>query len=221
TRPSCPRSASARHSWSVCHPCRAERIATRTPSVGLLPQQHRNAAGGEVRDVAGDRLEPCGGHTLVPRLLRVPTQICFPVDRRRFAVGRGREPHEVGACEPDLLRMRRDERPVLLRVILLERRRVLRLVVQHDHGPPHSSGRGRPCRSLRLGPGARGREGESGKHGEVLRRTRHVELLIEVHVSSNDARNTSGFTWPAWYVFPLALLVSHTSAGLKSSGSIL
>src|SRR5689334_1117924 len=109
---------------------------------------------------------------------------------------------------------------VLLGVILLERRRVLWLVVQHDDRPLHSgwgSGGGGGG-GLLLGCRAGSRH-EGGKR-DAEERT-HVGLLIEGHVSSNDARSTSGFTCPAWYVFPLWTLVSQTSAGLNSSGSIL
>ena len=39
--------------------------------------------------------------------------------------------------------------------------------------------------------------------------------------SKSDALRTSTFTRPAWNVRPLVALVSQTSPGLKSSGSIL
>src|SRR5690606_23907296 len=38
---------------------------------------------------------------------------------------------------------------------------------------------------------------------------------------NSDARSTSGLSCPAWNVRPLDTLVSHTSAGLNSSGSIV
>ena len=40
-------------------------------------------------------------------------------------------------------------------------------------------------------------------------------------LSKSEARSTSALTRPAWNVRPLAALVSHTSAGLNSIGSIL
>src|SRR2546430_8616339 len=59
-------------------------------------------------------------------------------------------------CSSDL-----EQRHVLLGVVLLERRRVLRLVVQHDYGPRYP---GR-CRSRRGRLGAGGREGGRGGGG--------------------------------------------------------
>ena len=41
------------------------------------------------------------------------------------------------------------------------------------------------------------------------------------HQSKSDARSTSASSRPAWNVRPLVALVSHTSAGLNSIGSIL
>src|SRR5690606_22255988 len=41
------------------------------------------------------------------------------------------------------------------------------------------------------------------------------------HSENNDCFSTSTLTPPAWWVFPVVTLVSHTSAGLNSSGSIL
>src|SRR5256884_5119242 len=92
TRPSCPRAASARQSWSVCQPppCRAARIAMRTAVlVGLLPDQHRDAARGEVRQVRSHRLEPRRGGTLFERLLRVEPQVRLAIQRGRLAIGGG------------------------------------------------------------------------------------------------------------------------------------
>ena len=81
---------------------------------------------------------------------------------------------------------------------------------------------------LRRRFGAGGPKSKSGEHGEAEQRTLHEIAPSGVsgeggafQLSCNDARSTSGFTCPAWYVFPLWTLVSHTSAGLNSSGSIL
>src|SRR2546430_10415164 len=95
TRPSCPRAASARQSWSVCQPppCRAARIAMRTAVlVGLLPDQHRDTARGEVRQVRSHRLEPRRGGTPFERLLRVEPQVRLAVQRWRLAIGGPRRP---------------------------------------------------------------------------------------------------------------------------------
>ena len=55
-------------------------------------------------------------------------------------------------------------------------------------------------------------------------RTRHrIRMLRHEYyvLSKRDARSTAGSSRPAWKVRPLDVLVSHTSAGLKSIGSIL
>src|SRR5437773_8858880 len=65
--------------------------------------------------------------------------------------------------------MRREQRHVLLGVVLLERRRVLRLVVQHDYSPLYARRR----RLLRRRLGAGGCEAERGQDGEALQRSLH------------------------------------------------
>src|SRR5438034_11611441 len=42
-----------------------------------------------------------------------------------------------------------------------------------------------------------------------------------LHQSNSEMRSTSGSSRPPWNVRPLVALVSHTSAGLNSIGSIL
>src|SRR2546422_6977482 len=82
--------------------------------------------------------------SLVTSLLGIPPEIGLAVDRRRLAVGRRRETDQLDARDSDLLRMGREQRPVLFRVVLLERPGALRLVVHHDDGPLHAGGgRGR------------------------------------------------------------------------------
>ena len=57
-----------------------------------------------------------------------------------------------------------------------------------------------------------------GRNASSLRSLNHE---FSRSYPNNDVRNTSGFTKPPRNVRPVVALVSHTSAGLNSLGSIL
>src|SRR6185437_9559658 len=180
-----------------------------------LTDQDGHAARSEVRQIGRDRLEPRGGGALVQRFLRVESEIGLAIERGRLAIDGRRELDQLDTRDPDLLRVGLEQRHMCFRVVLLERRRVLRLVVQHHHGPLHAGRRGRLLLLLRCGLRARGRDGETGENGEAVQRTLHGFAPwcggcegAASQLSSSDARSTSGFNTPAWYVFPLWTLVS-------------
>src|SRR3989449_2786543 len=82
------------------HP--AARESRYAPSlVGLRPEEHGEPARRERRQVPGDGLESCRGHALVTCFLGIPPEVGLPIERRRLAVRRGREPDQLDARDPD------------------------------------------------------------------------------------------------------------------------
>src|SRR6185312_5232999 len=134
-----PRAASARVSSSVCHPVRAARMATNMRS-GLLAGEGHHAAGGKVRQVAGDGGEAGRGGTAREGGFGVEPELGLSVKRGCGSVEVARKLHEHGAREADFLCVFGHEREVDAGVVFFERCRICRVVVDDDDGPHESLG---------------------------------------------------------------------------------
>src|SRR4029077_890562 len=176
-----------------------------------------------------DLLERIGGHALLRRVEAREIELCLPVELGLLAVDGPRELGQLSLRESDLRLTVSDDLEVG-GIVFLEGGRALWPLV--DHRDDRLVGRWRWCGGRGGGRGRRGipwlrglvRRFGAGSHGDECgqreRRAMHGGLRSKGY-ARHDCTSTSGLTRPARNVLPVATLVSQTSAGLNSSGSIL
>ena len=141
-----------------------------------------------------------------------------------FERSAGNDPREHGVGIEDLAGSRSTARATTPRPV--PSRATSRFVRQHPAGVPAFGKRAAQIVGMPAGACV--------EYGDVhLHRLPHLERgtsralqlghpsAVRNRQSKSDARSTSGSSRPAWNVRPLVALVSQTSAGLKSIGSIL